>query len=494
MARTYRNITVSVLLILLCLPLLALAAEDAGSHPDLTRHWAGYTILIIFVLAYTLVILEEHIHLRKSKPVIIAAGIIWIILAFAYREEAPNLVAVAVRHNLLDYGELFLFLLSAMTYINTMDERGIFIGIRSWLVSRGFSLRAVFWLSGLLSFFISPFADNLTTALVMSTVVMAVGGKNRAFVIVACINVVVAANAGGAFSPFGDITTLMVWQKGVVRFEEFFILFLPSLVSWLVPALFMSLTIPKIVPEPLQMTMGLRHGALVIVGLFVLTITMAVCGHNFLHLPPVIGMMTGLGFLKLFGYYLNRRDVKLIKRLQSVRREDGEKDMSYYSVELEGTMPRKEFNIFDSVPRIEWDTLMFFYGIILCVGGLGTAGYLALASQGLYGDLGPTTANVLIGILSAIIDNIPIMFAVLTMNPDMVLGQWLLITLTAGIGGSLLSIGSAAGVAVMGQAPGIYTFFSHLRWTWAIALGYAAGIWTHFLLNPAAFTIHIAAG
>jgi Na+/H+ antiporter NhaD/arsenite permease-like protein len=126
---------------------------------------------------------------------------------------------------------------------------------------------------------------------------------------------------------------------------------------------------------------------------------------------------------------------------------------------------------------------MFFYGVVLCVGGIGAFGYLAILSQGVYLGLGATTANVLVGIASAVIDNIPIMYAVLTMNPDMSHGQWLLVTLTAGVGGSLLSIGSAAGVALMGQARGTYTFFAHLKWTWAVALGYAASIWVHLWIN-----------
>lgn len=137
--------------------------------------------------------------------------------------------------------------------------------------------------------------------------------------------------------------------------------------------------------------------------------------------------------------------------------------------------------------RVEWDTLMFFYGIMLCVGGLGALGYLATLSNFLYLDLGATTANILVGVLSAVIDNIPVMFAVLSMNPDMSLGQWLLVTLTAGVGGSLLSIGSAAGVALMGQAQGIYTFSAHLKWIWAIALGYAASIVVHLVMNSALF-------
>jgi Na+/H+ antiporter NhaD/arsenite permease-like protein len=176
----------------------------------------------------------------------VAAGLIWTIVALLFAANGDTHTAEhAVRHNLMEYAELFLFLLAAMTYINTMDERGIFNTLRVWLVTRGFSLRQIFWLTGLLAFFISPIADNLTTALLMATVAMAVGGSNTKFIAVACVNIVVAANAGGAFSPFGDITTLMVWQKGIVQFQQFFVLFLPSVVNWLIPAIILSLTVPN---------------------------------------------------------------------------------------------------------------------------------------------------------------------------------------------------------------------------------------------------------
>lgn len=467
--------------LILMSPLTVFAAGDNhhGSVLDLTQHPVGYAALVIFVLAYVIVILEEQLHLRKSKPVIVAAGIIWAMVALVYANHGDSHTAEqAVRHNILEYAELFLFLLAAMTYINTMDERGVFQALRAWLVSREFSLRSIFWITGVLAFFISPVADNLTTALLMATVVMTVAGDNKKFIVIACINIVVAANAGGAFSPFGDITTLMVWQKGVVRFEEFFVLFIPSVVNWIVPAAIMSVTVSKGKPKALSETVQLKFGAWIVVGLFILTITMAVMGHNFLHLPPVMGMMTGLGLLKFFGFYIKRHEMK--------------KTETHYfgdnSVQSDVNVASGgHYNIFKSIERAEWDTLMFFYGIILCVGGLGLIGYLALASEFMYIGLGATTANVLIGILSAIIDNIPVMFAVLTMMPEMSHGQWLLVTLTAGVGGSLLSIGSAAGVAVMGQARGVYTFFAHLKWTWAIALGYVLSIWVHFFLNSHLF-------
>lgn len=472
------------------LPGLAAAAEATpGAAPtmDFTNHWAGYLSIGIFTVAYVLVILEENLHLRKSKPVMVAAGVIWAIVAAVFAANGDTVTAAAaVRHNLLEFAELFLFLLAAMTYINSMDERGVFAALRSWLVSRDFSFRGVFWVTGGLAFVISPIADNLTTALLMATVVMSVGGDNRRFIVISCINIVVAANAGGAFSPFGDITTLMVWQKGIIQFQEFFVLFLPSLVNWLIPAAIMSFAIPDGQPEHPDEDARLLDGAWVVIGLFIFTITLAVSFHQFLHLPPVLGMMTGLGVLKLYAYFLKRRD----HFFPAPEVDDlGEAGL------IEGTAPPPRetggpptaFDVFKALQRAEWDTLMFFYGIILCVGGLGTLGYLSLGSDAMYGTLGPTAANILVGLLSAVVDNIPIMFAVLSVLPEMDHGQWLLVTLTAGVGGSLLSIGSAAGVAVMGQARGVYTFVAHLKWSWAIALGYAASIWVHLLVNADKF-------
>ncbi|MFT7235869.1 MAG: Na+/H+ antiporter NhaD/arsenite permease-like protein [Methylophagaceae bacterium] len=465
------------------LPQISLASNETPLM-DLTTHWVGYASLVLFFFAYVLVIAEEKIHMRKSKPVMVAAGLIWAMIALIYAQNPDpayhHTAEIMIRHNLLEYAELFLFLLAAMTFINTMGERGIFDALKSWLVNQGFSLRTIFWLTGLLAFFISPIADNLTTALLMATVAMAVGGSNHKFVAIACINIVVAANAGGAFSPFGDITTLMVWQKGLVDFSQFFSLFLPSIVNWIIPAVIMSMAVGTGKPEITTQVTSLKPGAFVIVFLFLLTITMAVCAHNFLHIPPVIGMMTGLGFLKIYAYTIKIRH----KRKLTMIGDGSQTTMSIEGIDQKRSEP---FDIFQQLERAEWDTLMFFYGIILSVGGLGTIGYLTLGSELMYGDLGATNANILVGVLSAIIDNIPVMFAVLSMMPVMDLGQWLLVTLTAGVGGSMLSVGSAAGVAVMGQARGIYTFFAHLKWIWAIALGYGASIAMHLWLNAHLF-------
>ncbi len=471
---TFLYITALVAGLMAGFPESVLAA--AGDHAEilnLTAHWVGYTALAIFVVAYGLVMTEEFTHMRKSKPVLLAAGIIWGIIAWVYASNnMPHAAEIAIRHNILEYAELFLFLLVAMTYINAMEERLVFEALRVKLVCAGYSFRKLFWITGALAFFISPVADNLTTGLLMCAVVMAIGKDNAKFVMLACINIVVAANAGGAFSPFGDITTLMVWQKGIVNFWTFFNLFIPAVVNWLVPAAIMSLAVPKINPTPCEVNIRMKRGALMVMVLFLLTICTAVSFHNFLHLPPMVGMMTGLAYLKFFGYYL-----KMTHKKAGDSRSENDEEL--------GDM--LAFDVFRNIARAEWDTLMFFYGVILCVGGLGFIGYLAMASETMYIGWGATPANIMVGILSAIVDNIPVMFAVLTMKPEMSQGQWLLVTLTAGVGGSMLSIGSAAGVALMGQARGMYTFFGHLKWTPVIALGYAASIYVHFLINRSMF-------
>ncbi len=463
--------------------LLPAGSQAAALHTewiDLTQHRTGYTALTLFTLAYLLVMSEEFTHLRKSKPVILAAGAIWGLVAWQYHTQGLTQAAeAAFRSTLLEFSELFLFLLAAMTYVNAMDERQVFEALRSWLIRKGCSYRLLFWITGILSFFLSPFIDNLTTALVMCAVVLAVGKGNDRFVGLASINIVVAANAGGAFSPFGDLTTLMVWQKGLVDFQAFFLLFIPSVINFVVPAILMNFLVPQGTPSADGEAVKLRRGALTILFLFGLTIVTAVSFHSFLHLPPMLGMMTGLGYLQIFGYYLKITHPRPVNStfqtgvVGDIVPLDNEED--------------RPFDIFSRLARAEWDTLLFFYGVVLCVGGLGFIGYLALASQVMYVDLGATTANILVGILSAIVDNIPVMYAVLSMNPEMPLGQWLLVTLTAGVGGSLLSIGSAAGVALMGQARGKYTFFTHLKWTPAIALGYAASILSHFWINADTF-------
>ena len=501
---TSRYLKYSLFLFALFLPSLSLAAEDLATinpllHLNLTHHWTGYLSLVLFAVAYLFAMTEEVTDLRKSKPMVLAASLIWVFIAIIYaRNGMSEQAGLAFRSSLEGYAQLFLFIMVSMTYLNAMEDRGVFESLRIWLLSKNFSYRQLFWITGIQAFFISSVCNNLTTALLMGSVIVAMGKNERKFVTLACINVVVAANAGGSFSPFGDITTLLVWQKGVVPFGDFFSLLIPAIVNFVIPATVMNFAIPKKKPEAVQEEQQMKRGGFVIIFLFIMTIITAATFENFLGLPPVAGMMMGLTYLKFFSFYLQKTSdysdvvsheltgAELMKLQQ--RPVNGKIDY-FAPMKMMNTPQYKEaafdqpFDVFNKVANLEWDTLLFFYGVMVAVGGLSFIGYLTVASTYLYSAIDPSVANILVGIASAFVDNGTIMLAVLTMEPHISQGQWLLVTLTAGVGGSLLAVGSAAGVGLMGQAKGIYTFTSHLKWMPVIALGYAASILAHFLIN-----------
>ncbi|MCX7094471.1 MAG: sodium:proton antiporter NhaD [Methylobacter sp.] len=504
-----------LLLLALLLPSLSSAAEASSAvnttQPlDLTQHWVGYLALVLFAVAYFLAMTEEVTELRKSKPMVFAASLIWIFIAAVYVNGGMSEQAgVAFRATLEGYAELFLFIMVSMTYLNAMEDRGVFENLRVWLLSKNFSYRQLFWITGFQAFFISSVCNNLTTALLMGSVILAMGKGSPRFVTLSCINVVIASNAGGSFSPFGDITTLLVWQKGVVPFADFFSLLIPAIVNFVLPAAIMHFRIPQQRPDAVLEAPAMKRGGLIIIALFACTIITATCFENFLHLPPAAGMMLGLTYLKFFSFYLQKTatsnndiinsekiETHHIEGLAARRARLGELLVKEHVItehqlhEALKTQDRQHdleqnqsFDVFQKVAQLEWDTLLFFYGVMVCVGGLSFIGYLGVASQLLYGGTDPTLANILVGIASAFVDNGTIMLAVLTMAPDISQGQWLLVTLTAGVGGSMLAVGSAAGVGLMGQAKGVYTFTSHLKWTPVIALGYFGSIAVHFLIN-----------
>lgn len=469
---------------ILLLPACGWAAENTTTpeHLDLTHHWVGYFSLLTMVIAYIAAMFEEMTALRKSKPMLLAAGLIWFAIVVVYQQHGDTHPAVSVfRENLLTYVELLLFIMVSMTYLNIMDDMQIFGALRVWLESRGMSYRQLFWVTGLLVFFMSFFLNGLTTGLLMGSVVIAVGKKNTRFVSLACINIVVATNAGGSVSPLGGISTLFVWQHGMLKFTDFFTLFIPCLVNFLVPAMIMQFAIPKENPVIDIEQIAMQPGAKVVMLLFGITIALAVGVDMFLHMPAVLGMMTGFSLLNLFSFYLQKLPAERYQNPLQLFRNLEHTDIT------SGVVKYQHFDLTKEVGDLDWDTLLFFYGAMMGIGGLGYIGYLDTASQLLYGQLNPTTANILIGLSSAFVDNGTLMFAVITMHPDISQGQWLLLTLTLGVGGSLLAIGSAPGIGLLGLAKGQYTFSSHMKWFPVILLGYFASIGVHFLVNARFF-------
>ncbi|WP_151899435.1 MULTISPECIES: sodium:proton antiporter NhaD [Sulfurimonas] len=416
---------------------------------NLATTWVGWLSLAVFVIAYYFIATEEKYEINKAKPALFAGTFMFMLIGIYYAINGmnPDPLHDELEKLILEIAEIFFFLLVAMTFIETLLERGVFDLLKYKLVSKGYTYKKLFWLTGLLAFFISPVADNLTTALILSTVLFTIDKKNLAFLVPGAINIVVAANAGGAWSPFGDITTLMAWTAGKGEFVDFLFLFPASVVGWVVTAFLLSLSVPSGEPPfdaATEKKPKVLDGGITVAYLGVLTIAIAVLGHTFFHFPAMWGMMFGLAILKLYAFQLERTG-------------------------------KNSFNIYVNMEKVENDTLLFFFGILSAVGALHFLGFLEYIHH-LYELLGSTTANIGVGFLSAIVDNVPVMSAILKSSPNMGIDQWMLVTMTAGIGGSLISFGSAAGVGVMGKLRGIYTFGSHMKHSWTILVGYAVSI------------------
>ena len=418
-------------------------------HISLVSSWVGILSLIIFVVGYFFIATEDKYHINKAKPALFIGTFIFMLIGFYYGINGldAHLLEHEIEVIILEIAEIFFFLFVAMTFIESLIERNVFDALKYKLTSRGYSYKKLFWATGVLAFFISPIADNLTTALILSTVLITIEKENKHFLVPGAINIVVAANAGGAWSPFGDITTLMAWTAEKGQFSDFLFLFPASILGWVVTAFLLAKYVPEGQPHfdaSKEKPADIKKGGKVIIFLGAFTIFSAVMSHQLLHLPAMWGMMFGLSLLKLYSFSLKK-------------------------------MHNEHINVFQSISRIENDTLIFFFGILAAVGGLHFLGYLAVAVQ-LYDVAGATATNIGVGVLSAIVDNVPVMSAVLKANPEMGLNQWMLVTLTAGVGGSLISFGSAAGVGVMGKLRGIYTFGSHMKYAWTIAIGYVVSV------------------
>lgn len=416
---------------------------------DLTSSWIGILGLTIFVVGYYFIAAEEKYHINKSQPALFIGTFMFLLIGIYYVANGYDVTPLQteVNHLILEIAQIFFFLYVAMTYIETLVERGVFDALKFKLVSKGYGYKKLFWLTGILAFFLSPVADNLTTALVLSTVLLTIERENKAFLVPGAINIVVAANAGGAWSPFGDITTLMVWMAGKAPFIDFFYLFPASIGGWALTAWLLSRYVPDTKPpfDPAtEKPVAIKPGGKGVIALGAFTIFTAVVSFQMFHVPAMWGMMFGLALLKLYSFWLNKKT-------------------------------NDRVNVYHSISKIENDTLLFFFGILAAVGALHFLGYLAIAA-GAYTAFGPTTANIAVGVISAVVDNVPVMSAVIKANPEMGMDQWLFVALTAGIGGSLISFGSAAGVGVMGRMHGIYTFMSHMKLAWTVALGYVLSI------------------
>ncbi len=434
----------------------------------------GGLVVTIFIVAYAFLVWQEKNHLPKSVPMLVAAGLIGLSTILIYNQEGKADIAVMwIEYFFLDAAFIFFFLVCAMIFVHVAEERRVFDAVSSRMEQGGWSYRKIFWVTGSAAFVVSPVADNMATALIfgsvflasvvaVKTVTTAQSSDNDRAILVGCINIIAAANAGGAFSPFGDVTTLMAWEAGVLPFWTFFNLIPGSLVQWFSLAFMLVWFVPKgTVATTGAKAVHMKRGAKRVICIFILSIAFAVAGKQLFHTPAAFGMLLGVGILKAFCYYMDIRSAQ---------------DTPFHAMK--------------QTQRVEWDTLLFIVGVVLAIQCLAFLGFGAALSGIAYGAWGPLTqeeattfANIGVGVISSLIDNVPVMQSVLSMRPDMSAWQWLLVTYTTGTGGSMLAIGSLAGVALMGheKAKGILTFKSYLKFTPFVFLSYLLGAGAHYV-------------
>lgn len=457
---------------ILLVPCVALCTElGQAEQDDLKTHLVGYFTIAVTVGAYVVAMTEDMHRMSKAKPMVLGCGLIWFAIFIYYSlcyGSAKN-VAAAFQSNLTAYAELFLFIMVSMTFLNTMTERGIFDTLQIALVKRRYRYRQLFWITGILAFLLSTVISSLTVGLLMGYIILVLGKDHPKFVGLAGLNAVIAANAGGTMSPLGGISTFFVWQQNILHFTDFFKLTLPCIANFLVPAAIMHFAVEDGIPSFSHDEPIFKRGSKRVIFIFILTFSITIATNVFLDMPAIVGMMFGLAILQTFSYFLTR------------------------SENPDGDDSQKGFDIFKCIAGVDWDTLLFFYGAMMIVGALNFLGYLDAIAAYLFGQIDPALANILIGLSSAFVDNGTLMFAVLNMHPEFTIGQWLLLTLTLGVGGSLLAIGSAPGLHVLGLMKGNveedegYTFTLHLRWMPVVLLGFISSVGVLYLLNGGTF-------
>ncbi|MEO8591122.1 MAG: sodium:proton antiporter NhaD [Flavobacteriales bacterium] len=425
---------------------------------------------IVFVLGYTAIALEHPLKVNKAATAILTGVLVWTILVVGRDSILPGAAGTteAIDHALLEHlggiASILFFLMGAMTVVELIDAHDGFHIITSRITAT--KKTTLLWIVSITAFFLSAVLDNLTTAIVMCALLRKLIDDKPTLLIFTGM-VVIAANAGGAWSPIGDVTTIMLWIGGRVTTGNIILkLLVPSLVCLLLPLLWIGRSLkgnvqrPDVAKDlvgPASRLTAFERNLIFAIGVAALLFVPVF--KTFAHLPPFMGIMLGLGVLWI------------VTEVVHVRHGDSE---------------RSELMVSAVLRRIDMSTVLFFFGILVSVAGLEVAGHLTLLAHGLDRMLGDVyLINSAIGLLSSIVDNVPLVAAAMGMYPMTQFPQdhifWELLALCAGTGGSLLIIGSAAGVAAMGIVD--IDFIWYLRkMTFPALLGYLGGIATFWLL------------
>ncbi|MDR0790160.1 MAG: sodium:proton antiporter NhaD [Bacteroidales bacterium] len=417
-------------------------------------------MIVLFVLGYALIALEHPIKINKAATALLLAVALWSVYALLGPDS--DLREPLIEH-LGDTSEILFFLLGAMTIVEIVDRHNGFAIITDKITTT--NKRKLLWIISLITFFMSAVLDNLTTAIVMVALLrkLVSDKKDRWFF---AGMVILAANAGGAWSPIGDVTTIMLWIKGNITatmiIKETFV---PSFISLVVPLIALSFMLKGTVNRPdmaVESSSNVsKHQSNIIFFLGVGSLLFTPVFKTITHLPPYLGILLGLGLLWVVTEIMHRNNEERYSRL----------------------------NVSAILQKVDTPSVLFFLGILMAVACLQTAGHLGLLAQSLDKIGNIYLINLVIGALSSVVDNVPLVAAAMGMYPIAETGYfavdgafWEMLAYCAGTGGSMLIIGSAAGVAVMGMEKIDFIWYLKKISLWAV-LGYLSGAGAFYLIS-----------
>lgn len=397
-------------------------------------------LIALAILALLSIVFEEVTHINKAKTTLFLGCVSWITLFIAaHSPEKTAIIAAELNENLLEIATLWLFLMSTMTFVAYLNAKGMIQVMVQKIFPQHVSVRILMIQVGIFALLLSTFCDNVTATLVSLGLLTTFNLDNHIRRRMAVL-IIFAVNSGGVALITGDVTTLMIFLAGKVQISELLMLFIPAAISVMVLAVLFSFKAKgSVSTTPVEQTYNFAD---VVIGLiFLTTILLTMILNVLFAIPPVLTFLTGLSVMFLVG--------------RSHRTKD------------------EEVKILEYIRQVEFDTLLFFLGILLLVGMLKEIGTLNTLTQ-VYGQFDPSISNYFSGIGSALLDNVPLTAALLKADPTLTTVQWLGLTYSVGVGGSLLVIGSAAGIIAMSKVKEL-TFVSYLKYAPALLLCYTIG-------------------
>ncbi|WP_372762594.1 sodium:proton antiporter NhaD [Pseudoalteromonas sp.] len=407
-------------------------------------------ILTLIAIAFLLIVIEDVIHVNKAKTTLFFGTLCWIIsFIFPINGQSPATIQELLNHNILEIASLWLFLMAAMTFVAYLNSKGFIENIVNRVMPKTISERQLMFLIGLFAFIFSSISDNVTATLISLAVVLSLKLETKKLLKYATL-IIFAVNSGGVSLITGDVTTLMIFLDGKVTISNLLLLIGPAFVSVMLLAALLSIGLNGRVDFTKSKQKRIEKTDITIAIIFLSTVIATLTLSVLYSVPPLLTFLFGLSMMFLVAQFL-------------MRKKDINKDM------------------IDFIREIEYDTLLFFVGVLLLVGALKEVGVLSQFTN-LYAIMAPEYANYLMGILSAGVDNVPLTAALLKADIIMSQQHWLSFTYATGVGGSLLIIGSAAGIIAMSKVKGL-TFMNYLRLSFYLLICYTVGYTGSYLVG-----------